>query len=190
MTSKTFASLALVGIACLGFAANATAGQGQPGSLLVFPTFDNTRGGLTLYTVTNTDDDQVNGSINVEFVYINGQNCQEFNRTRTLTPDDEISVLTGFDNPNEHKGYCYVFAKSKTTGAAVKFDHLIGNELVIEGIPAGQAVVGSSDYSLNAWAFTAGAALAEGANTTWVTGLKPAPGQFVPPAALPMSITP
>jgi hypothetical protein len=161
MLSKTFVSLTIAGLACVGFAASAHAGQGVPGSLLVFPNFDNTRGDLTLYTVTNTSDDQVNGSINVEFVYINGYNCQEFNRTRTLTPNDEISVLTKYDNPNMQKGYAYVFAKSKTTGAAVKFDHLIGSELVLEG-PQGIHI---ANYTLNPWVFKAGDALAEGANT-------------------------
>jgi hypothetical protein len=167
MTSKTFSALVLAGIAGLGFVASAHAGQGLPGSLLVFPTFDNTRGGLTLITVTNTNDDPTNANaqINVEFVYINGTNCEEFNRTRTLTPDDEISVLASIDNPNQHKGYCYVFAKSKTTGAAIKFDHLIGTELVIEGGTAGQGNNGENDYTLNPWVFKAGAALAEGANT-------------------------
>jgi len=115
---------------------------------------------LTLLTVTNTSDDQVNGTVNVEFVYINGANCQEFNRTRTLTPNDEISVLTSKDNPNQHQGYVYVFAKSKTTGAAIKFDHLIGTQLVLEGFTTYAA-----DYSLNPWVFKAGSALAEGANT-------------------------
>ena len=167
MRTSIFTSFVLAGAAFIGVASSVHAGQGQPGSLLVVPTFDNTRGGLTLLTVTNTSDDQVNGAINVEFVYINGVNCQEFNRTRTLTPDDEISVLTQFDNPNQHKGYCYVFAKSKTTGAAVKFDHLIGSELVIEGAPSGQSgqTDGVADYSLNAWSFKAGSTLAEGSNT-------------------------
>jgi hypothetical protein len=68
-------------------------------------------------------------------------------------------VLTKNDNPNMQKGYLYVFAKSKTTGAAIKFDHLIGQALVLEG--------GSDnvDYLLPPWVFKAGAALVEGANT-------------------------
>jgi hypothetical protein len=161
MTSKTFASLTLAGVACLGLATSAHAGQGVPGSLLVFPAFDNTRGDLNLITVTNTSDDQVAGSTDVEFVYINGDdanpatNCQEFNRVRTLTPNDEISVLAKFDNPNMKKGYVYVFARSHTTGKAIKFDHLIGTELTIEGTTL-------QSYALNPWAFTAGAALNQG----------------------------
>ena len=159
MNPRFFAKLSLAGAACVALGLSARAGGTEPGSLLVFPSFDNTRGDLTLLTVTNTSDDQVNGSINVEFVYINGANCQEFNRTRTLTPDDEISVLTKNDNPNQHKGYVYVFAKSKTTGAAVKFDHLIGSALVLEGDPE------EPNYLLAPWTFKAGSALAEGANT-------------------------
>jgi hypothetical protein len=164
MTSKTFASLTLAGVACLGLATSAHAGQGVPGSLLVFPRFDNTRGDLTLITVTNTSDDQVAGSTDVEFVYINGDDanpalqCQEFNRVRTLTPNDEISVLSKNDNPNMHKGYVYVFARSHTTGKAIKFDHLIGSEIVLE---AGD----EPDYELQPWVFKAGSALAEGAAT-------------------------
>ena len=166
MRTSLLSTVVLAGAACLGLGASAHAGQGQPGSLLVFPTFDNTRGGITLFTVTNTSDDQVNGTINVEFVYINGMNCQEFNRTRTLTPDDEISVLSQFDNPNMHKGYCYVFAKSHTTGAAIKFDHLIGSELVVNATTGAQSSpIITGDYSLNAWSFKAGAGLTEGSNT-------------------------
>ena len=158
MTPKFFVKLSVAGLACFGLTTSALAGQGVPGSLLVFPNFDNTRGDLTFLTVTNTSDDQVNGAVNVEFVYINGVNCQEFNRTRTLTPNDEITVITQIDNPNMHKGYCYVFAKSKITGAAIKFDHLIGTALIVEANNG----VDTPDYSINPWVFKAGAALAEG----------------------------
>jgi hypothetical protein len=160
MTPNFIAKLSVAGLACVGLSMSAFAsGSGTPGSLLVFPNFDNTRGDLTLITVTNTSNDQVAGTVNVEFVYINGETCQEFNRTRTLTPNDEISVLTKNDNPNMHKGYVYVFAKSKTTGQAIKFDHLVGSALIIEGGDT------EPDYLLAPWTFAAGAALAEGANT-------------------------
>jgi len=161
MTPQFFAKLSVAGLACLGLATSAFAngtGSGNPGSLLVFPYFDNTRGDLTLVTVTNTSNDQVNGKVNVEFVYINGLNCQEFNRTRTLTPNDEITVLTKNDNPNMVRGYVYVFAKSQTTGAAIKFDHLIGSSLILEGGD-------EADYLYAPWVFNAGSALAEGAAT-------------------------
>jgi hypothetical protein len=162
MTPHFIAKLSVAGLACFGLATSAFAGSdgsGTPGSLLVFPSFDNTRGDLTLVTVVNTNADQVNGSVNVEFIYINGYNCLEFNRTRSLTPNDEISVLTKNDNPNMEKGYLYVFAKHKITGVPIKFDHLIGQALVLQG---GSDEV---DYQLAPWVFKAGEALAEGAST-------------------------
>src|SRR5262249_44037642 len=106
-------------------------------------------------TVTNTNPDPVNGSINVEFVYINGQNCQEFNRTRTLTANDEISVVTKFDNPNMVKGYCYVFAKNKTTGHATSFNYLSGPGLVLIAGSIDDHPIGVSLYEVNPWTFKA-----------------------------------
>jgi hypothetical protein len=150
-------SLSLLGAAFVVLSLPAHADAVGPGSLLVFPNFDNTRGELTLLTVTNTNSDPVAGSIDVEFDYINGQNCQEFNRTRTLTPDDEISVLTKFDNPNMVKGYCYVFAKNHTTGHATSFNFLIGTEFVLTtgsaGPGPGNSLLGI--YEVNPWTFKA-----------------------------------
>ena len=167
MSSKLFASLALVGAATLGLGlnANATGGSNEPGSLLVFPLFDNTRGGHTVVTVTNTNGDQLNGSVAVEYIYIDAYDCHEFNRTRLLTPNDTLTVLTKLDNPNMVKGYLYVFAKKASTGKAIKFDYLIGSELLIDA--------GNPDdtFEVNAFVFKAGAALAEGANTDLENGV-------------------
>jgi streptogramin lyase len=123
----------------------------NPASLLVFPEFDNRVADLTLLTVTNTQD--YGDDVNVEFVYVgriapNGDTlpCLEFNRTRTLTPRDTISLITSVDNPNQAQGYVYVFAKSKTTGQAIVHNALVGNALVIDGISA-------LSYSYNPYAF-------------------------------------
>jgi len=109
-----------------------------PGSLLLFPEFDNRRGQVTLFTVTNTNCDSVEGSVWVEFVYIgrfgpNGQelNCTDFNRTRQLTPCDTITLWTTADNPNQRQGYMYAFAKDAQTGAAISFNHLIGESFFL-----------------------------------------------------------
>jgi hypothetical protein len=125
------------------------------GSLLLFPMFDNLRGQQTLITVTNTHADPLLGTVRLEYVYINRVGCQEFNRSRTLTPNDTLTVLTRVDNPNMAQGYVYVFAKSLTTGKAIKFDHLIGT----------MATLGLHDFELDPFVFRAGAALAEGAHT-------------------------
>jgi hypothetical protein len=134
MISKLLSSFGLAGVAVLGMSVPAMAEHQTPSSLLVFPCFDNTRNTETLFTVTNTNDDNnlgpnnlPLGTIDVEYVYINGDNCLETNRTRRLTPNDTLTVLAGVDNPNYERGYLYVFAKRN--GAAVSFNYLVGASL-------------------------------------------------------------
>lgn len=162
MTSKLFASLALAGTAVLGLSVNANATDAQkPCSLLVYPCYDNSRGTETLITVTNTNLDFTLGAgnvpagqVQVEFVYINGDNCLETNRTRTLTPGDTLTVLASADNPNSDRGYVYVFAKK--AGQAISFNHLIGTSFTFSSND-------SKDFELSPVCF--GALSAEGANT-------------------------
>ena len=158
-------SVALAAVAFLGLALQASADSlDRPGSLLVYPLFDNNRGGIYTITVTNTNSDSTPvgqltaGTVDVEFVYINGLNCLEFNRTRRLTPNDTITVTTLFDNPNQASGYVYVFAKRPTTGAAIKFDWLAG-----DSFQAAPDIIGGLD--IPPVVFRGGAALAAGANT-------------------------
>ncbi len=153
-----FTLLSLLFLVLAGPAAHAH--QKDAGSLLLFPLFDNTRGRQTLLTVTNTNTDPLQGTVRLEYVYINRVGCQEFNRSRTLTPNDTLSVVTKLDNPNMVQGYVYVFAKSLTTGKAIKFDHLIGSALSL----------GSTDFELDPFVFRAGAQLAEGAATDLENG--------------------
>jgi streptogramin lyase len=123
----------------------------NPASLLVFPEFDSRVGDLTLLSVTNTATGGPN--VNVEFVYI-GRNglqgqlldCLESNRTQTLTPLDTFSAVARAHNPNQAQGYVYVFAKDPVTGAAIVYNHLVGNELLINGIE-------TLSYSMNPYAF-------------------------------------
>jgi hypothetical protein len=157
MTSKLFASLALAGTAVLGLSVNAAAsGLATPGSLLVFPCYDNTRGTQTVVTVTNTNTntDPILGGVDVEYRYINGLNCLETNRTRHLTPGDTLSVIVSLDNPNAVQGYLYVFAKRN--GQAISFNHLIGASFTITADPL-------RDFELAPICF--GAVGAEGSNT-------------------------
>ncbi len=164
MMSK-FATALLVSCAAFGLGTQAKANSlDQPGSLLLFPIFDNTRGGAFALTVTNTNADTTQvgqllaGTVDVEFVYVNGYDCLEFNRTRRLTPNDTITVLTIVDNPNMNKGYVYVFAKSPTSGAAIKWDFLEGDSAVLG---AANLLVGD----LPPVVYKAGAGLAHGAPT-------------------------
>ena len=130
LLQKIAPAAALCGMSLSAFA---SAGAPEAGSLLLFPCFDSNRGSLTLLTVTNTNADftQVGqqllaGTVDVEFVYINKHDCQEFNRTRRLTPNDTLTVTAALDNPNQREGYAYVFAKSPVTGAAISWNWLIG----------------------------------------------------------------
>ena len=152
MASRFLAGLAALTLASAAFAG----GPEQAGSLLVYPCYDNVRGVDTFITVTNTNLDVDNGTTKVEFVYIDGSNCLEFNRTRTLTPGDTLTVKAKTDNPNSTKGYVYVFAKNKTTGAASSFNHLIGTCRISNG---------GSGSDLEIQPFVYKAAGADGANT-------------------------
>ncbi len=155
-----FSTFALAGAAVLGLTAGASAGVQTAGSLLVFPYFEsgrNAASGLDTYvTVSNINLNPDNGTIKVEYVYINGTTCLEFNRTRTLTPGDTLTVNTRMDNPNAVSGYLYVFAKNKTTGAATSFNHLVGTSRVISGNSGGDMEIAPFVFRANG---------AEGANT-------------------------
>ncbi len=170
----------LAALAGLGLAP-AHADSKDPGSLLLFHEFDNRTGVLTLFTVTNVNsDDEVPGgngiavgTIDVEFVY-RGRvghcpptppeagpspsqcliDCTEFNRTHRLTPNDTLTVLTVVDNPEQVQGYMYAFAKRVNSQVPVKFDWLIGNSLVIDGL-------GVFDYSVNPVIYRAGEGLSQ-----------------------------
>ena len=148
---------ALASAAFLAVGASAHAGVAQPGSLLLFPCYDNARASNTFITVTNESTDPSAGNIRVEYVYINAYGCLETNHTRTLTPNDTLTVSTYHDNPNAQRGYLWVFAKD-LQGRAIKHDHLIGTAHVAGGGD-------EDDYEYSPFVFKAGAALAEGAPT-------------------------
>ena len=81
--------------------------------------------------------------------------CEEFDRTETLTAADTITLLTRAHNPEHVLGYAFAYAVDEE-GAAVAFDGLIGQQLVVDGIT-------SLQHSINAVDFRAG--VAAGAHT-------------------------
>jgi len=165
-----FSNFVLAGFASLALGSAALAGGLQaPGSLLIFPLFDNSRGFHTFITVTNSADHNPGGgtaSLRVEYVYIrheeqflpNGApnpafalDCTEFNRTRILTPQDTLTVDTKIDNPNQtHQGYVYVFAKN-AANAAISFNFLMGEVRVASTDPG-------ESYEMQAFTYKAIAA--------------------------------
>ena len=120
-------------------------GYNRPGSLLIYPIFDNRSTNVTLISMTNTNCDMSSlgngflaGTVDVEFVYIARYgpndvdlNCLETNRTRRLTPCDTITIWTDADNPNADLGYVYAFAKDPITHKAIVWNHLIGDLVII-----------------------------------------------------------
>jgi len=155
-----------VGLLALVSAANLSADQAfaqcpegdcinrrNPGSLLLFPEYQNGQGRVTVVTVTNTNC-SVGGNVEVEFKYITGTNCLEANEEEQLTPCDTISLLTS-QHTGIGEGYFYVFARSATqssdanaAGDPIVFNHLVGSQLVINAF-------NSFDYSINAVSFEA-----------------------------------
>ena len=161
----------LTALAGLGIASEANAGGRNPGSLLLYPEFDNRATTVTVLTVTNTNDDftpsadnpnVAAGTVRVEFKYIgkygahiggpsgpggynNEINCEEFNREELLTPNDTLTLLTEAHNPQHEQGYVYVFAKN-VAGEKIAFNYLIGNVLTVNGLQ-------SFEYGVNPVAF-------------------------------------
>lgn len=142
----------LAALAASALAPAARADGRNPGSLLVFPEFDNTQGRATLLTLTNVNPDVEHGTVRVEIVFIDATNeaspsCTETNATITLTPNDTFTFLASALNPNSQRGYAYAFAKD-AEGRAIAFDWLIGDDLLFDG-------VSTFDYSINPYAFRA-----------------------------------
>ncbi len=159
----------LTALAGLGIASEASAGGRNPGSLLLYPEFDNRAATVTVLTVTNTNDDfapaagnplVAAGTVRVHFKYIgkyganfgggpmsgsggyqNVINCEEFDREELLTPNDTLTLITKAHNPQHEQGYVYVIAKN-LVGEKIAFNHLIGNVLTVSGML-------SFEYSVN-----------------------------------------
>lgn len=139
----------------------------SPGSLLLFPEFDNRDGMVSLLTVTNTNP---NEAINVHFVYIGrfGADqddnpvdlaCEEFDRTHFLTPNETLTFIANNENPQQEQGFMYAYARAVggiNQNLAVGFDHLIGHQLTMNGFL-------NLQYSINSSIFHA--AVEEGART-------------------------
>ncbi|MEW6742915.1 MAG: hypothetical protein AB1486_09160 [Planctomycetota bacterium] len=126
----------------------------EPGSLLVYPVYDSIRGVATVITVTNVNGDHSmdparrikRGTVDVEFIYIDGKTCKEFNRTERLSPRDTLTLIASAHCAESALGYLYLFAKDSLTGEPITFNYLIGSLAVVDGID-------SIEYGVNAWRF-------------------------------------
>jgi len=151
MGSRIPTGLVRAALALVIGATAASAGGRNPGSLLVFPEYDNLGGRISLLTITNTNSDLVNGSVYVEVVWLDGGAsapllCGETNQTYRLTPNDTLTLLGSIANPNAQRGFAYAFAKD-VAGRAIAFDWLIGDTLLIDSVFA-------LDYAVNPLTFS------------------------------------
>lgn len=133
----------------LTLAASAQAERGSAGSLVILPEFDHRAGADTLVTVTNTS---LTGSVLLQYDYVQGDGCVLESAFEALLPGDTLTLLTSAHTTSVDRGYLVVYAKD--TSGAVKFDHLIAQATLVDSIA-------SFDATYEAFAFRAGAALAE-----------------------------
>jgi hypothetical protein len=152
MRFHKFVLTGLTAVAGLGIATSALADGRNPGSLLLFPEFDNRDGTVTVLTVTNTATDV--GDVQVEYVYIGveGQDgyeidCEEFNRTEIFTDNDTLTLITNFHNPQQEQGFVYAFARAGVDNP-IAHNWLIGNVMTVAGLEA-------FEYSVNPVAYEA-----------------------------------
>jgi hypothetical protein len=136
-------------LAILGMVSTAVADGRSPGSLLLYPEFDNRAGVATVLTVTNTSTTE---DVSFHIVYRGRYapnyvdlNCLEFDRDYDLTPNDTLTLITKNDNPNQEQGYAYAYAQNSAEEAIV-FNHLIGHLLSVDGIE-------TLEYAVNPFMF-------------------------------------
>ena len=118
----------LTGLTVLGLASAAMADGRNPGSLLLYPEFDN----RTMQphpahghehehaTSRRPDGSRSPARSSVEFVYIGRYGTTASRSTASsstdehlLTPNDTLTLLTSVHNPQQEQGYVYVFAKDR-----------------------------------------------------------------------------
>jgi hypothetical protein len=129
----------VAGLMLAGLSSTVLASNGRnPGSLLLFPEFDNRMGMTSIVAVTNVDTDQVADlHIDVEFAYIgrreSGLDCEEFNRTERLSAADTFAAFTDVHHPDPEQGYLVCFAKDINTGRPINHNYLTGNIITLDG---------------------------------------------------------
>lgn len=142
MNTKHIGRIGLLALTAVGLGGSALAGGRNPGSLLLYPEFDNRSGVVTVFTVTNVNTADDAEDVVTEIVYIGKYsqqgvelNCAETNLEIFLTPGDTFTFLTRPHNPNQSQGYAYLFAKAGTGSTApIVHNWLTGSTLTVDGL--------------------------------------------------------
>lgn len=152
------------GLVLAALSSTALASNGRnPGSLLLFPEFDNTLGRKSIITVTNVDTDQVTDKhIFVEFVFIGREDpeeddCREFNRKEELSAADTLTAITEVFVPDPTEGYLIAFARAVDSssgtpqpGVPIMHNYLTGNIITLDGMNQFEYSVNPVSYRANA----------------------------------------
>lgn len=125
-------NVALLVLTSLSLSSAAFAGGTEPGSLLIFPEYDNRAGQMTYLTITNTSSDVVSGNIDVHLNYVDAANCQISNRIEHLTPRDTTTFITSAHVPGLQRGYMWCYVQDPVLHKAIDKDVLIGASLRLD----------------------------------------------------------
>ncbi len=138
--SKFLKSALAVAALMVAFGPSVQASGRTPGSVLIYPVYESSPGSGTVISITNTKNDpsynqntNLNGVVDVHFIYIDAEYWTEFNRFERLTPNDTFTVLADTHNPNSEDGFLYCIALDPNTNAPVSHNWLIGDEIVADG---------------------------------------------------------
>lgn len=130
------AALAAISALAMGYDSS------PPGSLVIYPEYDNSAGVHTLLTLTNVSDTE---STRVLFVYVDGDDCHVSDRAHTLTPNDTLTVLTRFHTPDGGRGFVYATAINASDDR-ISFNYLVGTTKRVDGVTG-------SHYSLKPFVY-------------------------------------
>ncbi len=145
MIRTVFSAVSAISLAVVSLLSPVAAQLPEPGSALVYPEFDNRQGRATVFTITNTES-TFGGNTRAHLVFVNSANCQEFDRSEVLTPNDTFSALTSIYVPGSMRGWFYAYAQHPTTGRPISRNRLTGVVSVFDGVT-------STNYSLSAISF-------------------------------------
>jgi hypothetical protein len=133
--------------ACVALLAPAARGGAQvPASFLLFPEYDTRPGQLSFLTITNVNGSTETGAIKVHFNYVDSLTCLQSDFLFSLTPRDTVTFLASAHVPAGRQGYAWGVARHATTNQMIRFDHLIGALLRIDGTAA-------ADWSVQTFGF-------------------------------------
>ncbi|MEQ8762339.1 MAG: hypothetical protein RL885_00330 [Planctomycetota bacterium] len=132
------ATLGLMLMLLWGLTPTTEASSGRrPGSVLVFTSYFSDPVAGTVISVTNTKDapsfdpnTNLDGVVDVHFIYIDQDGWREFNRYERLTPNDTFSTITSVHNPSSYTGFLYCIALDPNTQQPVSHNWLIGDSIL------------------------------------------------------------